>query len=205
MPRKQVSARPSEIRQVRKRLQLSQPAFARLLGVSPETYRVWDSGRRRVPDPWLDKARAVLVRNDPERLWSLHGLANELGVHVRTLRDAARSGRLEVIYGNRVVFRNPVPKATLAAGRAFVQKYYKQSYSRFAIRPHAVAHTDAPPDWAVQLRELRRNLRLTQSQLAAHIGACGKAVIYQWECRKRKPSPVFWTRIATLLKRHGNR
>ena len=29
-------------------------------------------------------------------------------------------------------------------------------------------------------------------------GAAGKAVIYQWESRKRQPSPVFWTRIDQL-------
>ena len=58
--------------------------------------------------------------NDPRRLWSLEQLAAELGVHVRPLRDAARSGRLEMTYGNRVVFRNPVPTATRTAGLAFL-------------------------------------------------------------------------------------
>ena len=30
------------------------------------------------------------------------------------------------------------------------------------------------------------------------IGAAGKAVVYQWEARKRCPSPVFWCRIMDL-------
>jgi DNA-binding XRE family transcriptional regulator len=100
----------NEIRGVRLRLQLSQPGFAALLGVSAETYRTWDSGRRLVPDAWLDKARALAATNDPQRLWSLQQLATELGVHVRTLRDAARNGRLEVSYETRVVFRNLIPR-----------------------------------------------------------------------------------------------
>src|SRR5262245_56181742 len=84
----------NEIRSARLRLQLSQSQFATLLGVSAETYRTWDSGRRLVPEEWLDKARAAPSANDPNRLWSLQQLATELGVHVRTLRDAARTARL---------------------------------------------------------------------------------------------------------------
>ena len=186
----------SEIRGLRMRLQLSQPQFAALLGVSAETYRTWDSGRRVVPDAWLDKARELAAANDPRRLWSLQELATELGVHVRTLRDAARSGRLEVTYENRVVFRNPVPRATIAAGRAFMERYYRQSYSRFAPKPRPPERTCVPSDWARQLLRVRRELRLTQAQLAEQIGAAGKAVVYQWESRKRRPSAEFWRRIA---------
>ena len=112
-----------EIRRLRLQLELSQPQFARLLGVSAETCRAWDSGRRAMPDAWLDKARELAVIEDPRRLWSLQELATELGVHVRTLRDAARSGRLNVTYENRVVFRHPIPRATMAAGRAFMERY----------------------------------------------------------------------------------
>lgn len=130
MPRQAPPAGLSEIRRLRLQLQLSQPQFARVLGVSAETYRTWDSGRLAVPDAWLALARRLAAARDPRRLWSLEHLATELGVHARTLRDAARSGRLEVTYGNRVVFRNLVPRATLAAGRTFLERYYRQSYSR---------------------------------------------------------------------------
>src|SRR6266478_3365010 len=112
--------RTNEIRGVRLRLRLSQHQFATLLGVSAETYRTWDSGRRLMPEAWLDKARALAATNDPDRLWSLQALATELGVHVRTLRDAARSGRLAVVYENRVMFRNLIPRATLTAALAFM-------------------------------------------------------------------------------------
>ena len=97
MPRL-AQAGSNPIRTLRAQLRLSQPAFARLLGVATETYRTWDSGRREVPGTWLDKAKTIAAAQDPHRLRSLHDLARELGVHVRTLRDAARGGRLKVTY-----------------------------------------------------------------------------------------------------------
>jgi DNA-binding transcriptional regulator YiaG len=198
MPRKPRPAGQTEIRRLRLQLQLSQPQLAQALGVSAETLRTWDSGRRAVPEVWLDKARGLAAVEDPRRLWSLQELATELGVHVRTLRDAARSGRLEVSYENRVVFRNLIPRATMAAGRAFMERYYRQSYSRFAQKPSRPELAPVPPDWARCLRRVRRDLQLTQTQLAERIGAAGKAVVYQWESGKRKPSPVFWGRVEEL-------
>jgi len=188
-----------EIREIRQKLRLSQPQFAAVLGVSEETYRTWDSGRRAVPEVSLDKARALAAANDADRLRSLPALANALGVHVRLLRDAARRGRLDVVYENRVVFRNPIPRATLSAGRAFMERYYKRSYSRYAPRPLAPKRAQAPPDWASRLLDIRCKLRLTQARLAERIGAGGKAVVYQWESGKRKPSPVLWGRIEELV------
>ena len=199
MPPHAPKAGSSEIRGVRLRLRLSQPQFASLLGVSAETYRTWDSGRRAVPDAWLDKARELVATNDPRRLWSLQELAIELGVHVRTLRDAARSGRLAVTYDNRVVFRNAVPRTTMAAGRAFIQRYYKQSYSRYAPKPQPPEQIRVPTDYDRRLLQVRRHLRLTQTELAKRVGAAGKAVVYQWESRRRTPSPVLWERIEGLI------
>ena len=115
MPRPTQQPGSNPIRTLRSQLQLSQPAFARLLGVAAETYRTWDSGRREVPDTWLDKARTIAAAKDPHRLRSLQDLALELGVHVLTLRDAARAGRLKVTYGNRVVFGIPIPRTTMTA------------------------------------------------------------------------------------------
>jgi hypothetical protein len=119
-----------------------------------------------VPGEWLEKARELAALEDPGRRWSLQALATELGVHVRTLRDAARNGRLAVTYDNRVVFGHPVPKATMAAGRGFVAEYYRRSYSRMAPKPKAPEKTRVPPDYAPKLLRLRRGLRLTQGQLA---------------------------------------
>ena len=199
MPRKARPAKQPEIRHIRLALKLSQPKFAQRLGVSAETYRTWDSGRRAIPEAWLDKARALAVLDDPRRLWSLRDLAVELSVHVRTLRDAARSGRLDVVYENRVVFRNPVPRTTLGAAQAFMQRYYKRCYSRFSPKPQAPDRVSVPVDWHRRLLRVRGELGLTQTQLAEQVGAASKAVVYQWESRKRKPSPVFWERIERLL------
>jgi len=52
-----------------------------------------------------------------------------------------------------------------------------------------------PEEYDEWLRDLRRRLRVTQGEW---VGAAGKAVIYQWESRKRRPSPVFWQRIVAL-------
>ena len=60
--------------------------------------------------------------------------------------------------------------ATRAAGRAFVERYYKQSYSRTAPTPTPPRHTPVPADWAPRLRQLRVHLGLTQTQLAQRIG-----------------------------------
>lgn len=49
-------------------------------------------------------------------------------------------------------------------------------------------------------RYLRRQLSMTQTQLATTIGAAGKAVVYQWQSGKRTPSPVFWRRIEQLRR-----
>jgi DNA-binding transcriptional regulator YiaG len=32
------------------------------------------------------------------------------------------------------------------------------------------------------------------------VGAASKAVVYQWESGKRKPSPVFWLRIKRMQR-----
>ena len=37
-----------------------------------------------------------------------------------------------------------------------------------------------------------------QAGFARLVGAAGKAVVYQWEARKRTPSPLFWQRIIAL-------
>ena len=98
---------------------------------------------------------------------------------MRTLRNAARSGRLRVTFEHRVVFGHLVPRATLPAGRAFIERYYKQSYSRTAPTPTPPRHTPVPADWAPRLRQVRVDLGLSQTQLAQRIGAAGKAVVYQ--------------------------
>ena len=45
--------------------------------------------------------------------------ADHFGIHVRTLRQAAHDGRLEVTYGPHVFFGKAVPLATAGAVQRF--------------------------------------------------------------------------------------
>lgn len=182
------------------------------LSVPLETFRTWDSGRRAIPLGVMQRARFFVAelgrRNErlplaqlanvlnvqarptvsESELLSLDHLAQELGVHQRTLRAAARSGRLQVQFSVRSVFGRPVRVATRAAAQAFMEKAYR----RYAGQSPAVAPLQTvPDDFDERLKILRRDLGLTQQTLAALVGAAGRAVVYQWESRKRSPSPSF--------------
>ena len=65
------------------------------LGASPESYRTWDAGRRAPPPKVLARARALATHQDDHKLLPLSVLALLIGVHVKTLRAAARDGRRE--------------------------------------------------------------------------------------------------------------
>ncbi len=187
----------TELRTCRRALQLSQAECANKLGVPLNSFRMWDSGLRPTPRNVLEGARcAAAAANQERQPLTLPGLAAELHVHIRTLQAAARTGRLEVQYLTRSVFGHPLRISTLAAGRRFLQAYYKryggQLAGDFAV-PQPV-----PPDAWRRIRELRLALNLSQSDLAELVGAANKAVVYQWESRKRAPSPVFWQRLARL-------
>lgn len=68
----------------------------------------------------------------------------------------------------------------------------RQVYGRRrAVRMVTPPLPSVPHDFDEQLRHLRRRLRVTQSEFAQQVGAAGKAVVYQWESRKRIPSPIF--------------
>ena len=45
----------------------------------------------------------------------------------------------------------------------------------------------------------------TLAEFAARVGAARKAVVYQWESRKRCPSPLFWKRIQQIRDADGGR
>jgi DNA-binding XRE family transcriptional regulator len=79
-----------------------------------------------------------------------------------------------------------------------VRLHYRQRYSRYAKRLPRPSVTVVPINFASRLIGLRRRLRLTQAGLARRIGAANKAVIYQWETRRRTPSVVFWVRVEQL-------
>jgi ribosome-binding protein aMBF1 (putative translation factor) len=71
-------------------------------------------------------------------------------------------------------------------------------------RPAPLSWRQIPADYADQIRRVRQRLGLTQAQLAARVGAARKAVVYQWESRKRCPSPLFWERVRDLGAPNGD-
>ena len=124
-------------------------------------------------------------------------LALLIGVHVKTLRSAARDGRLPVTYDTRTAFRRLRARATHAAGTQFRRAYYGRPVKPVDRRT-PLTWASVPSDYDAQIRALRRARGLSQAQLATLVGAARKAVVYQWEARKRTPSPVFWQRITAL-------
>ena len=190
---------PRTLRECRIALGQSQSSFAAMLGVSPESYRTWDAGRRATPPKILARARALATHRDEQALLPLPVLALLIGVHVKTLRAAARDGRLPVTYDTRTTFRRLRARATPAAAGAFRRSYYGRTV-RPADRRAPLTWSAVPIDYDVRIRAVRRSLGLSQARFAARVGAARKAVVYQWETRKRCPSPVFWQRIEILCR-----
>jgi DNA-binding transcriptional regulator YiaG len=184
------------LRALRRAADLSQQECAALIDVPVNTFRMWDSGLRPAPPHVLQRTQvAVTAHVRDAELVSLDQLASELGVHQRTLRAAARTGRLQVTFSSRSVFGRPIRLATRAAAHAFMRK----DYGRYAGQSPAAAPLPlVPPNYDERLKLLRRRLQLTQHDLAYRIGAANKAVVYQWESRQRTPSPVFWKRVESV-------
>jgi DNA-binding XRE family transcriptional regulator len=128
----------------------------------------------------------------------LQVLADEFHVHVRTLRAAAHDGRLTATFSPRSYFGKLTATATRESAARFMATWYRQTYGRGVRRPVAVCRVTVPSNYAATLVGLRRRFGFSQQQLAAKVGAAGKAVVYQWESGKRRPSPVFWLRIERL-------
>jgi DNA-binding transcriptional regulator YiaG len=185
------------LRQCRQALALSQSSFSARLGVSLETYRTWDSGRRPPRLEVLTTANELALRNNPQALLPLGTLARLIHVHVRTLHAAAKDGRLRVTYDTRTTFRRLRVRATLADAEHFLHEYFEKAVWP-KERPAPLNWRTIPPDYADRIRNVRHRMGLTQGEFAERIGAARKAVVYQWESRKRCPSPVFWQRIQDL-------
>ena len=188
----------SVLQEVRTRLGLSQAECATALGVALETFRAWDAGRRPAPEAVVERARTLKARRPTQERLALQVLADELHVHVRTLRAAARDGRLAATFNPRPFFGKLTATATREAAARFMATWYRRTYGRGQRRPVPVCRLVVPADYAARLVGLRLRLGLSQQQLAAKIGAASKAVVYQWESSKRKPSPVFWLSVERL-------
>ena len=189
----------SVLRQIRTRLGLSQAECAVALGVALETFRTWDAGRRPTPEAIVSRARTLNAKRPPHERLQLQVLADELHVQVRTLRAAAHDGRLAATFDARPFFGNLTATATRKAAAQFMATWYRRTYGRGRRRLVPVCRVVVPTNYSSTLVGLRQRLGLSQSQLAAKVGAASKAVVYQWESGKRKPSPVFWLRIERIL------
>lgn len=190
----------SPLREVRTRLGLSQAECATALGVALETFRAWDAGRRPTPEAIVSQARTLKAKRPLDDLVPLQVLADELRVHVRTLRAASHDGRLAATFGSRTFFGKLTATATREAAARFMARWYRRTYGRGQRRLVAVCRVTVPANYAPTLVGLRQRLGLSQQQLADKVGAAGKAVVYQWESGKRKPSRVFWLRIERLQR-----
>lgn len=193
-----LSTTPSELRAIRARLNLSQAECAAALGVAVETFRTWDAGRRTPPAAVIHRAETLTVKRPTHDRLPLQILADELDVNVRTLRAAERDGRLAATFGSRSYFGKLTATATREAGARFTAMWYRRTYGRGRRRLVAVCRVTVPANCAARLVGLRHRLGLSQEQLAASVGAASKAVVYQWESGKRRPSPVFWQRVLRL-------
>jgi DNA-binding XRE family transcriptional regulator len=109
----------------------------------------------------------------------------------------ASDGRLRVTYDTRTTFRRLRARATLADADTFLHTYFENAVWP-KERPAPLNWSQIPPDYADRIRHVRQRLGLTQAEFASRVGAARKAVVYQWESRKRCPSPLFWERIRGL-------
>ena len=188
---------PRTLRDCRIALGQSQAAFATMLGASPESYRTWDAGRRATPLKILARARALATHRDDHALLPLPVLALLIDVHVKTLRAAARDGRLPVTYDTRTTFRRLRARATPAAAQGVS-----------AVVLWAIGGARGPSR-AIDVGQCARRLRRADSRATSRTrvesgaishpgGRSTESRRYQWEARKRTPSPVFWQRITAL-------
>jgi DNA-binding transcriptional regulator YiaG len=186
------------LRELRLALGLHQRAFAARLGVSVGSLRMWDSGVRIVPGPILTKAKAELARQTHEQeLLPFRCLpmssryisrpSNELFGMVVCRQRYRRDRPLAVRFSRPLAPRSRLSSRiipglrtqALSGCRSFRQCRMISTFS-FELCASARAYQ--------------------QEELATRIGAARKAVVYQWESRKRKPSPVFWERVQRLVQ-----
>ena len=116
-------------------------------------------------------------------------------------RAISHANRAYEVFGRhndtRTTFRRLRPRATLKHALDFRRHYYG-TQRRPPATPVPLTWASVPEDYDVQLKALRRHLDISQAGFARLVGAAGKAVVYQWEARKRTPSPLFWQRVHEL-------
>ena len=159
-----------EIRELRRSVGLSQQDCAELLNVPVETFRTWDSGRRPIPVAEIQRARKTLPDHAQQaELLPLRQLAAELGVHVRTLQVAARTGRLEARFSEKSVFGRPRRMASRAAGEKFKRTHYRRFAGQAACPAPLPAVNRATATSFATARSSRRSLSAPQRGLTNNV------------------------------------
>jgi len=169
------SMTPSALRAIRNRLGLSQAECAAALGVAVETFRAWDSGRRTPPAAIVRRAETLTVNRPANERLPLHLLANELQVHVRTLRAAAQDGRLTAKFDPRPYFGKLTARATRKAGARFMARWYRRNYGRGRRRLVAVCRVTVPANCAATLVGLSGSHPLTFQLVRKSPGRSGQS------------------------------
>jgi transcriptional regulator with XRE-family HTH domain len=134
---------------------LSQRQFAARLGVSLESYRPWDAGRRETPEDVIRRALALVAGADVDAPIPLAALSRIRRINKGTLRAAARDGRLRVTTAALTESSRPILRATRSAGEDFKARFYQRT-TRLTEKPPAPdLFCSAPDDFDRQLVALR--------------------------------------------------
>ena len=140
-----ISNRFTKIRDLRMTLGMSQRAFASRLGLSLESYRPWDSGRRDTPDDVMGRALAIAAGDDVDPPVPLSALSRLLGINECTLRAAARDERLRVTTELPTGRSRPILRATRVEADRFKMRYYKRT-TRLTQKPSPTVRLSHAPD-----------------------------------------------------------
>jgi transcriptional regulator with XRE-family HTH domain len=190
----------SALREIRTRLGLSQAECATVLGIALETFRAWDAGRRAAPEAIVNQARTLKAKRPPHDRVSLHVLADELHVHVRTLRAAAHDGRLAVRFGPRPFFGKLTATATRDAAAQFMAKWYRRTYGDIGHSYEALfgAYLAGAKELTVEDPYIRRDHQLRNfiqvCELCVQVGTIKKIVLVtgtDHEYQKAEVEPKF--------------
>jgi hypothetical protein len=159
---------------------------------------------------WLRKCPTAVIcvpkpqRSSPsvdEPLLSLPTLARMIGIHVRTLSNAARRGQLAVVHDTRTTFHRLRSRSTLREAR----RYREQDYGRRHLGPplaSALAWAAIPPDYDERIRRLRGEMHLTQAAFADSLAPRTKRSFINGSHAGDAPRPCSGSGSKPL--RHGN-
>ena len=93
-------------------------------------------------------------------------LARLIHVHMKTLRAAARDGRLRVTYDTRTTFRSLRTRATVADADTFLHTYFEQAPFSAVLTTEQSSFSNDPNGTDVQWRAREGAQRLSRRPFA---------------------------------------